>query len=432
MSARPSLGRELHELPQVFVLDRLVFRELVSRIALVVPYVLRTARPIEEYHIRFHAAIREEDSGRERENRMEIESLKELFFDLREGVVGREKDSLGHDDGSLTAELEILHEVLEEKKLGRIRLYREIPLNLRIFHPSEGRIREDDIVAIFLLDTADILGEGVLLGDIGTLDTVEDHIHRAHHVGERSFFVAVEGIVVELVLVVSGAYLCLEVIVRLHEESCTPDRTIIHCLSDPRIDDRHHGTDDGTRSIKLAGVSAVIAHALQERLVDVRELEYIVPTLKIETVDDIEDFAKSVPVRDFVVEEFENPADLVLDRLEVVGDQLEAFEIGEELFVDVVFEVFARLRELEVDLAVCTLRTRPYAPPVGRIEDILVRGTIEKGFFFLLLLVVVEVLQEEYPRDLLGVLHGSGDAVVSAEDIGDTIDGGEHESYSDI
>jgi len=56
------------------------------------------------------------------------------------------------------------------------------------------------------------------------------------------------------------------------------------------------------------------------------------------------------------------------------------------------------------------------------VEDILVFLTIELCCISLTFFEVIEEFQEEYPRYLLGIVHSSRDAIISAEDIGDAID----------
>lgn len=54
-------------------------------------------------------------------------------------------------------------------------------------------------------------------------------------------------------------------------------------------------------------------------------------------------------------------------------------------------------------------------------EDRLVVLSGEDGLISLLRLVVIEEFQKENPRSLLGVVHGPGDAIVPAEDVGDAV-----------
>ena len=50
------------------------------------------------------------------------------------------------------------------------------------------------MVAILLLDVADVLGERVGVDDVRRLDAVQDHVHDADDVGETFLFLAVEGL----------------------------------------------------------------------------------------------------------------------------------------------------------------------------------------------------------------------------------------------
>lgn len=74
--------------------------------------------------------------------------------------------------------------MLEKEEGSLSGLDREVLLDLRADLSSEWRIREDDIMTIFLIDIVDILSEGIRMAEIRRFDSMEDHIHRANDIGK--------------------------------------------------------------------------------------------------------------------------------------------------------------------------------------------------------------------------------------------------------
>ena len=58
------------------------------------------------------------------------------------------------------------------------------------------------------------------------------------------------------------------------------------------------------------------------------------------------------------------------------------------------------------------------------VNDIAIRLPIQLRLFSLVDLQIIDKFEKEYPRDLLGVYHRPTDTVVSAEDVGDSVDFG--------
>jgi hypothetical protein len=118
----------------------------------------------------------------------------------------------------------------------------------------------------------------------------------------------------------------------------------------------------------------------------------------------IDDLAQVVAAADLVLNLAEDFADLVFDRVGASGALLEAVEIREELSVDEVAQVVAGERDVVVELAVLPFRRGPALPAIRLVEDEVVGFPVELRFDGFVLLECVEVLQEEEPRGLFGVI----------------------------
>lgn len=79
-----SLFAQSYDIREFFVFDWFILGESASEIDLVVPDITSRANLIEEYDIRLHSTIREENSCRKRYNRMEIVVFEDFFFHILE------------------------------------------------------------------------------------------------------------------------------------------------------------------------------------------------------------------------------------------------------------------------------------------------------------------------------------------------------------
>ena len=96
---------------------------------------------------------------------------------------------------------------------------------------------------------------------------------------------------------------------------------------------------------------------------------------------------------------------------------------GVELAVDEGDQVVAGQRLVVVDLAVFPLGGGPAVPAIGLVEDVGVFLPVQLGFRCLVVLDRVEVLQEEQPRRLLGVIEFADTAGILVKDIVDVLEG---------
>ena len=189
------------------------------------------------------------------------------------------------------------------------------------------------------------------------------------------------------------------------------------------LHDLHHGADERARRVVLAAVAPGVAHVLDLGFVEVRELVLLGLRAEAQLVDVVDDLAQVVAALDLVLDLAEDLADLVFDGVRPAGLLLEAVQVGEELPVDEVAQVVAGQRLVVVELAVLALRRGPALPAVGLVEDEGVLLALQRGLRRLVLLQPVEVLQEQQPGGLLGVVELGGAAGLFPEDVVDVLEG---------
>ena len=132
--------------------------------------------------------------------------------------------------------------------------------------------------------------------------------------------------------------------------------------------------------------------------------------LRAETqfVDVVDDLAQVVAALDLVLDLAEYLADLVFDGVWAAGLELEAVQIGEQLAIDKLAQVVAGLCLVVVELAVLVLGRGPRRPAVGFVEDEGVLLALQFCLHRLVLLQPVEILEEQQPGGLLGVVELGG------------------------
>ena len=161
----------------MLVEDWFVLREFVGWVDLVVEDVGRTPLAVEEEHIGLDSAVRQEDTRREAEDGVEIETLQKLLLDRLKRLVCLKEHTLRDDHPAASTQFEMVHHVLQKEQLRSIGLDGEVLLYLLLLLPAKGRVCQYAVITVFLLQPTDIFGEGVDLGDVGRLDAVEDHVH---------------------------------------------------------------------------------------------------------------------------------------------------------------------------------------------------------------------------------------------------------------
>ena len=267
------------------------------------------------------------------------------------GIVGvRQEGVLDHDAGA-AAGLQRLDEMLEEEEGGLAGLDREILLHLLALLAAEGRIGEDHVVAVLVLDVADVLGQRVGADDVRRVDAVQDHVHdrRSRRRGasspcrRRSSFEACAGLGRKLVAI------CVEIVEGLAEKARRAAGAVIDALADLRLDDLDHGADERARRVIFAAVPARIAHVAELGFVEVRKLVLLLLRAEAERVDEFERVAQRVAALELVFDFAEDLADLVFDRVGALGALLEALQVREQLAVDEVDEIVAGQRLVVIE-----------------------------------------------------------------------------------
>jgi hypothetical protein len=198
----PRFGRigegfpELNEFFQVVVVEGIGFAEIAARVELVVPDFAGGCAFIEEENDGFDSGALEDAAGIV-ENRVEIAAFEKQLAQADGGVVGVGEECIFDDDAAAAAGFENLDEVLEEEKSGFAGFDVEVLLDFLALATAEGRIGQDYLEAVFVLDVVDVFGERVGVQDVGGFDAVEDHVHDPNHVGQGFFFFAEEGAFLE-------------------------------------------------------------------------------------------------------------------------------------------------------------------------------------------------------------------------------------------
>lgn len=414
---------QLHELRQIAVVEGVGLAQVAAGIELVEPHLAGGRALLEEQHHRFHPRPLEGAAGAV-EHRVQVAVGEQLLPQGHRGVVGvGEKGVLDHHAGA-TAGPQQADEVLEKQKGSFAAADLEVLLHLLAFAAAERRVGEDHIEAVALLHIAEVLGEGIGVQHPGRLDAVEDHVHDRDHIGETLFLLAGEGAVLEGVEVcgaefaVGGAAFA-HVFEGFAQEAGGAHRRVVDRLSDLGVHHLHNGADQGPGRVVLTAVTAGVAHALDLFLIEHRELVLLGLGAEAQTIDHIDDFAQVVAAADFVAQFAEDLADLVFDRVRPAGALLEALQVGEQALVHEVAQVVAGEGGVMIQLAAGVLRCRPAVPAVALLEDGRIGAALQDGHGGLVVFEPVEVLEEQQPGGLLGVVELGAAAGLLAEAVVD-------------
>jgi hypothetical protein len=186
---------------------------------------------------------------------------------------------------------------------------------------------------------------------------------------------------------------------------------VVDALADLRFHHLDHGADQRARGVVLAAVAPGVAHVLDLGFVEVRELVLLGLRAEAQFVDVVDDLAQVVAALDLVLDLAEDLADLVFDGVRPAGLLLEAVQVGKQLAVDEVAQVVAGQRLVVVELAVFTFGRGPAFPAVVFVQDEAVAFALQLAASSgLVLLQPVEVLEEQQPGGLLGVVQLGGAA----------------------
>lgn len=117
--------------------------------------------------------------------------------------------------------------------------------------------------------------------------------------------------------------------------------------------------DERARGVILAAVAAHVAHVLDLRLVEVRELVLLGLRAEAQIIDVVDDLTQVITALDLILDLPEDFTDLIFDRIRPAGPLLEAVQVGKELRGDELAQVIAGLRLVVIDLAVLALGRGP-------------------------------------------------------------------------
>lgn len=426
----PAFGRvgfgllQRDELGEVGVVERVGLPHVATGVELVEPDLARLRAFLKEEHHRLHARADERAAGAV-EHGVEVAFFEELLAQADGGVVGVGEEGVLDDDAGAASGLEDFDEVLEEEERGLAGADGEVLLHFLALFAAEGRIGHDDVEAVLFLHVGEVLGERVGVDDVGRFDTVQDHVHDRDDVGEGLLFLPVEGALLQGAVLGGGALgvLGAEVIEGFAEEASRADGGVADGLAEPGRGDGDDGANERARGVILAAVAPGVAHVFDLGLVEVRELVLLGLGGEAKFVDVVDDLAQVVAALDAVLDLAEDFADLVFDGVRASGLLLETVQVGEELAVDELDQVVARLRFVVVDFAIPSLGRGPRFPTVGLIKNVDVFLAVEGGFGGLVVFEGVEVFQKEQPRSLLSVVQLAGATGVLPEYVVDVFEG---------
>ena len=128
---------------------------------------------------------------------MQVAAFQQQLAQADGGVIGIGKEGILDDHTRPAARFQDLDEMLQKQKSGLAGLDGEVLLHLGAFLAAKGRIGQDDIVAVFLLNIGQVLRQRVGMQDVRRFDAVQDHVHDADDVGQRFLFFAVEGLLLQ-------------------------------------------------------------------------------------------------------------------------------------------------------------------------------------------------------------------------------------------
>lgn len=131
----------------------------------------------------------------------------------------------------------------------------------------------------------------------------------------------------------------------------------------------------------------------------------------------VDDFAQVVAAGNPVLNLAEDFANLVFDSIRAAGALAKTVEVGKELLVDEIAEIIACHRLVVIELIILVLGCGPAFPSVGLVENVGVFLLVQRGLVGLVLFQTIEVLQEQEPGGLFGVVEFSGAPGLFPKDI---------------
>ena len=277
------------ELGEVLVVQRIRLPEIAPRVELIEPGLLRRDALLEEEHHRLHTGPQER-AARAVEDGVEVAALQQFLAQRLRGIIRVREKRVLDDDSRPPTGFQPLDEVLQEEERGLTGLHREVLLHLFAFLPTEGRIRQDDVKAVRLLNVGEVLAQCVDMHNIRRVDAVQNQIHDPDDVGQRFFLFAKEGVLMESCELRGREFLgaVAEVDVGLTQEPGRPARRVINRFAKRGVDDLHHGADKRPGGVVLAAVAPGVTHVPNLGFVEVTELVFLVLRAEAEAIDEFQ------------------------------------------------------------------------------------------------------------------------------------------------
>ena len=345
--------------------------------------------------------LREADDG------VEVAVGEEFFTDAFLVAVAGDA-AVGQDDGAAATGLEELdHE--DDKEVGGFPAAvgsGEVGLDAVGDAGTEGRIGEDAVDLLLGADGVVFRLEAVAVVPVGHVDTVENEVGEAEHVGDGLELPARNGLL-QAGFVVEGVDFALaDVVDRAGEEAARACGGVEDFFAELGRAHLRHELGDGARRVVFALV-ACVAQFDEDGLVNSAEDVAVVGVVEIEAVELVDDLAHLEAGLHVIIRAVE---DFAYDGGALWGFRgLQFLEVSEEAVGRVIDE------EDEV-LAGDALGIGGPVAPLELLRD---DGGVTVADEFELLVFFVEDLEEEHPAELLKTLGITGDTAVLPHDVAD-------------
>ena len=273
------------------------------------------------------------------------------------------------NDTRTTASLQHLDEVLHKHIgcLGSANL--KVLQHLATLIATKGRISKNHILAIALLNLAEVHCQRVSMRDIGGRYTVKYHVHRGDDIGQTFLLLAIEGRFLQDFMVLHTLYFVLHVEERLTKEARRTASGVIDRFTDFGVNHLDDAANQWTWCVILTAISSCITHALDIALIEHSHFMLILSTLEVEFINHVDDLTHIESGADLVVQFAKDLAYLIFKAIRLSSSILEVFEVREELLVNKFHQVVTthsvdsiqyHLSRLRVALLWCS----PLAPTI--------------------------------------------------------------------
>ena len=357
-----------------------------------------------------NTGIRSENTGRQTDNGVEIESGQELFLDIELGVVRAKEETVRKDDRRASVFLQTVEDQ-RHKEIGRFtagQIVGEVALDVGLFAAAVGRIHHNDIETVFVRIVQDVADEGIVVDDVWHVYIMQEHIGDAEHVGELLLLDAVDRLVVRFG-VFDSAFL-RKSLQPAGDETAGAAGEIGHLFTEFGTDHVSYEVGDGARSVELTGGTGALQLA-EDGFVDLAESVTFLVRTEVELVNDVEHLTQQHSVLHVLVGIRESGFDDgFFDGS--IGRDVQPLESGEEGIVD----------KIQQGVAGQGFAGKIVGGPVGPAALLRDDGPVVVLQGFPVALFGIIDLEKEHPGDLLDTLRVAVDARVVAHDVAQSFD----------